>query len=650
VGQPCTNGPQRQPVPRSASAAEGAESQIGLVKAASDAFRSEHTERRVIHFDILRQTFGYESYRPGQEPIVDALVAGRNVLAVMPTGAGKSLCYQVPALVRGGLAIVVSPLVALMQDQVSALKLTGVAAETINSALSRDDNVAIWRRVAAGKVRILYLSPERLMTDRMIAALQKIGVSLIAIDEAHCISQWGASFRPEYDMLQTLKEAFPATPIGAFTATADEPTRRDIVQKIFGGNAEVFVSGFDRPNIKLLVAPKSGAREQMLDFLSGHKGESGIVYALSRKSTEELAEFLRGKGHRALAYHAGLSSEDRIDVQERFMAEQGIIVCATIAFGMGIDKPDVRFVFHADLPSSLDAYCQEIGRAGRDGEPAEASMVYGLQDIRMRRRFIDGENGGDDRRRREHKRLDALVAYCEAPDCRRQNLLAYFGEEAQPCGNCDVCLDPAQTVDATAEARWVLDAVAATGERFGATHIADVLCGKSGEKVEQHRHGDLTTFGIGASQGQRHWQSMIRQMVGGGLLQIDVAGFGGLSITPKGRALANGEGQFRCRPDAAPKTRKARSAERMEDAVAQGVSDELLQRLKNLRSKLARQRRVPAYAVFSDRTLIDMASRRPLTRWDFGEVNGVGEAKLQQFADVFLGEIRSFVEASHVGH
>ena len=598
--------------------------------------------------DILRQTFGYETFRPGQEEIVDTLLDGRNVLAVMPTGSGKSLCYQVPALVKAGLSIIVSPLVALMQDQVAALKLAGVAAETINSAASRDNNVAIWKRVAAGGVRLLYLSPERLMTDRMIQALQKLPVSLIAIDEAHCISQWGASFRPEYDMLQSLKDAFPGVPLGAFTATADEPTRRDIVAKIFGGKADVFVSGFDRPNIRLMVTPKKGVKEQLLDFLEGHKNESGIVYALSRKSTEELAQHLVAKGHRAVAYHAGMSAEDRAEAQNLFMAEQGVIVCATIAFGMGIDKPDVRFVFHADLPSSLEAYYQEIGRAGRDGNPADAQMVFGLADIQMRRRFIDQEEGAPERKRREHKRLDTLVAYCEAPECRRQNLLIYFGEDSEPCGNCDVCLDPAETVDGSDEARWALEAIIRTGERFGAAHIADVLAGKPNDKAAQLRHDQLPVFGIGKTLGRPHWQTLLRQMVGGGFLSIDVAGFGGLGITAKGRGLALGEGQFRHRRDVSPPTKKAERARKLAAAVEEGgISDELLQRLKGLRGKLARQRSVPAYIIFNDRTLIDMAVKRPLTRWDFGEVNGVGEAKLQQFADVFLAEIKAFVQGQN---
>ena len=498
--------------------------------------------------NILRTIFGYDSFRPGQEEIVDRLVSGKHALAVMPTGAGKSLCYQVPALVREGLTIVVSPLVALMQDQVAALKLAGVAAETINSAADREANVEIWKRVASGETRILYLAPERLMTGRMIAALQKIRIALIAVDEVHCMSQWGASFRPEYEALKNLRANFSGVPIGAFTATADDVTRRDIAAKLFGGEVQEFVSGFDRPNIRLTVRPKSNSRKQLLAFLEDHKGESGIVYALSRKSVGEWAEVLKANGHRAVAYHAGLPASARSEAQDRFMTEKGIVVCATIAFGMGIDKPDVRFVFHADLPQTLDAYYQEIGRAGRDGAEAEAHMVFGLDDIRMRRRFIDGEGAGPERARREHKRLDALVAYCETPDCRRQSLLGYFGEFSDPCGNCDVCLGPADRMTA-----------------------------------------------------------------------------------------------FRHRPDLVRKTRREKRAALVPPDI-DPQTDDLLVHLKALRLKMAKQRGVAAYIVFSDKTLIDMAQRKPLTKWDFGEVNGVGANKQEQFGEVFLATIRQFVE------
>jgi ATP-dependent DNA helicase RecQ len=591
---------------------------------------------------VLKDVFGFDDFRPGQERIVDLLLKGRNVLAVMPTGAGKSLCYQVPALVKGGLTVVVSPLVALMQDQVAALKLAGVAAETINSSASRDENVAIWRRVAAGEVSILYLAPERLMTDRMIAALQKTPVTLIAIDEAHCISQWGASFRPEYDALQNLKHAFPGVPIGAVTATADEATRGDIVTKLFGGDAEQYVAGFDRPNISLTVEPKAHTKKQLLAFLEGRPSQSGIVYALSRKSSAELSEFLVKNGYRAVPYHAGLTPGQRNDAQNLFMTEKSVIVCATIAFGMGIDKPDVRFVFHADLPGSLDAYYQEIGRAGRDGDPADAHMVFGLQDILMRRRFIDeGHAGDDERRRREHKRLDALVAYCEAPECRRQSLLTYFGETAQPCGNCDVCINPAQTVDGSDDARKILSAARLTGEKFGSAHIVDVLLGKATEKTNSFGHTALPVFGSGSTLGRNVWQSLIRQLVGGGFLTLDAAGYGGLSVSPKGVALLNRDGEFRYRPDmirAASKTRRsASSASRVLDT---DVSEPLLERLKAHRTKLARERSVPSYVIFPDRTLIEMAKRVPRSHNEFGQLHGVGAAKLEQFAGTFLNEIK----------
>ena len=400
-------------------------------------------------YAVLRETFGFDSFRPGQEAVIDTLLAGRNVLAVMPTGAGKSLCYQVPALVRDGLAVVVSPLVALMRDQVSALTLAGVAADTINSANDREVNVEVWRRTQAGTLKLLYLSPERLMTEPMLAALAQLELSLVAVDEAHCISQWGPAFRPEYADLARLRELFPETPIAAMTATADEVTRSDIAAQLFAGDAETHVQGFDRPNIRLSVAAKSGGNRQLLDFLARHEGASGIVYCLSRKKTEAMTTVLNNHGIRALAYHAGMDKAVRDANQNAFMTDPGTVMVATIAFGMGIDKSDIRFVVHADMPASIEAYYQELGRAGRDGAPAEAHMLFGLDDIRMRRIFIDGEDTDADRKRREHQRLDALVGYCESPTCRRRALLTYFGEAIDACGNCDVCLDPIELADGT---------------------------------------------------------------------------------------------------------------------------------------------------------------------------------------------------------
>jgi len=595
-------------------------------------------DRRILH-----DVFGFEDYREGQEPVVRALLVGRNALAVMPTGSGKSLCFQVSALALGGLTIVVSPLVALMQDQVASLRLAGVAAETINSARDRADNVAAWRRVATGETRLLYLSPERLMTDRMLAALAKLPIRLIAIDEAHCISQWGPAFRPDYEALADLRHHFPGVPIAALTATADNATRRDIAAKLFEGDGEIFVAGFDRPNIKLAVEMRRNGSQQLLAFLQRHRGESGIVYCLSRKKTENISRLLSDNGIAALPYHAGMDKWDRDRNQDIFMTEPGQVMVATIAFGMGIDKPDVRFVFHTDLPGSMEAYYQEIGRAGRDGQPAEAHMLYGLDDIRMRRVFIEQEDGGDDRRRREHQRLDALIGYCEAATCRRTTLLAYFGDTGEACGNCDTCVDPVELLDGSEVGQQALTAIVKTGQRFGAAHIIDVLRGTETEKVISARHDQLPPFGVGADRSKDSWRSIIRQLVAASFLKLDIEGYGGLSVTNKGQTLLEGDRSFAYREDRAPAkpTRKSRSAAPLPEL--DDADDALLAALKNLRLRLAKERGVPAYVVFSDRSLIDMAQRRPRDAVSFAEVHGVGDAKLRDFGDIFL---RAIAEAA----
>ena len=590
---------------------------------------------------ILKDVFGFDDFRPGQEQAMDALLAGRNVLTVMPTGSGKSLCFQVPALVLGGITIVVSPLVALMQDQVAALRLAGVAADAINSSRSRDENVAAWRRVVSGETNLLYMAPERLMTERMLAALSRLQVRLIAIDEAHCISQWGPSFRPEYRDLSRLRELFPAAPIAALTATADEVTRQDITAQLFAGNGETIVLGFDRPNIKLTVEMKRTWKSQLLSFVDRHRGESGIVYCLSRKKTEEAAGFLAENDVRALPYHAGMDKAARDANQNVFMTEPGVVIVATIAFGMGIDKSDVRFVFHADLPGSIEAYYQEIGRAGRDGLPSEAHMLYGLGDIQMRRMFIEREDAGEERKRREHQRLDALLGYCESPACRRRALLDYFGEPSEDCGNCDLCLDPVGTEDGTAEGQMVISAVLGTGQRFGAAHIIDVLRGAKTEKAAAAGHHRLPVFGLGTKHKKEQWRSLIRQLVAAGFLTLDVKGFGGTTITAKGEALAKGEETFHYRPDtvrpARPSKGKSRPPE--QDQEFSSAEAALFARLKELRLRLARQRDVPAYVIFSDRSLADMARRRPKNPAEFAEINGVGAAKLEKFAAPFLEAI-----------
>jgi ATP-dependent DNA helicase RecQ len=584
---------------------------------------------------ILKDLFGFDDFRPGQAAAMETLLAGRNVLAVMPTGAGKSLCYQVPALVMGGLTIVVSPLVALMQDQVAALRLAGVAADTINSSIARDENVAAWRRVATGQTRLLYLAPERLMTPRMLDALKGLDVRLIAVDEAHCISQWGPAFRPEYEQLSQLRGLFPQAPVIALTATADEATRRDIAARLFGGKVETLVLGFDRPNIKLSVAARGDGPRQLLDFVKRHAGRSGIVYCLSRKKTEETAAALERGGVQALAYHAGMTKEARDTNQNRFMTESGVVMVATIAFGMGIDKPDVAYVFHTDLPGNLEAYYQEIGRAGRDGRAAEAHMLFGSGDIRMRRMFIDGEEASDEHKRRAHGRLGTLIGYCEAAQCRRQILLQYFGESAGPCGNCDNCLNTAPLSDGTAQAQLVLAAVLQSGERFGAAHVIDILRGANTQKIKEREHDTLSCFGSGGAHKKEEWQSLIRQMVAADFLKAD--DHGGLAITERGEDLRRGASTFHFRP-LAPRARANADVA----AASEGGDPDLLAALKAVRMKLARERRVPAYVIFSDRTLIDMTALKPRNLDEFALVNGVGAAKLKDFGAVFLGTIAEF--------
>lgn len=590
---------------------------------------------------ILKNVFGYDSFRPGQIEVVNTLLSGEHALAVMPTGSGKSLCFQIPALMKGGLTIVVSPLVALMEDQVAALKLAGVAAETINSSHDRDINVQAWKRVVAGETRLLYLAPERLMTDRMITALRRLPVTLIAIDEAHCLSRWGPSFRPEYEALSHLQGLFPDVPIAALTATADTATQQDIAAKLFGGQGRSFVSGFDRPNIRLNVAIRSDAKRQLLDVVKNHPGESGIVYCLSRAKTEKMAAFLNENGLRALPYHAGLPADVRARHQEAFMMEDDVIIVATIAFGMGIDKPDVRFVYHTDMPGNVEAYYQEIGRAGRDGKPAIAHMLYGLDDLRMRRLFIEQEDSDVDHKRREHKRLDALISYCEAPSCRRQALLDYFGDTIEPCGNCDMCLSPPEMVEGTDTVQGLLSACVNTGQMFGQAHLIDIMRGADTEKMRTSGHDQLREHGSGQDLSKEAWRSIVRQLVAGGFFKLDVTGHGGLSLSPKGQALLNGNAQFHYRKDLVHKPAKSnkRSGRSAPVADLNAADAQLLNQLKELRTLLAKEREVPAYMIFSDRSLEDMAQKRPLDETAFSDIHGVGAAKLKDFAEQFIAVI-----------
>jgi len=584
---------------------------------------------------LLESVFGFPAFRPGQKEIVDRLLKGTNTLSVMPTGAGKSICYQLPALIAEHLTVVISPLVALMDDQVAGLRANGVEAACIHSNRSREDNVADWRRVQDGSIKLLYLSPERLMTERMLSALQGLDPAMFVVDEAHCISKWGFSFRPEYEALSSLRERFPKATLSAFTATADTATRQDIASKLFGGKGDIVVRGFDRPNLRLAVAPKTDRNKQLLDFVEPRQGESGIVYCLSRKLTEETAKLLRGKGYTALPYHAGLPQEVRRENQETFMAEDGVIMVATIAFGMGIDKPDIRYVFHMNLPGSVEAYYQEIGRAGRDGKPADVHMLYGLDDIRMRRQFIAQDDGNEDHKRREHKRLDSLLAYGEAISCRRVALLTYFGENTQACGNCDICIDPPTLIDGTKEAQMLLTAVARTGQVFGAAHIVDVLRGSASEKILARGHDSLPVYGAGKERPKNFWTAFIRQVVASGYLSIDVEGYGGLQLTEKAEPLLKGEQGYEYRD--IPRT-KATGSKKARAAVAalDDADAELLAGLKALRRELAQERKVPAYVIFSDATLHDMCVMKPNDLETLALVNGVGPKKLKDFGGMFL--------------
>jgi len=585
-------------------------------------------------FAVLREAFGFAAFRAGQEPIVDALIDGRNVLAIMPTGAGKSLCYQLPALVRGGLAIVVSPLIALMDDQVAALKLAGLAAEAIHSGKTREVNVAIWRRVVRGAVRLLYLSPERLMAPRMLAALRRLPVCLIAIDEAHCISQWGHSFRADYLGLGALREAFPDVPLAAVTATADRATRDEICDRLFGGAVETIVCGFDRPNIRLTVLAKSNAQRQIERLVRERPGESGIIYRISRRKVEETAAALQGLGVRALPYHAGMSVAERAANQETFLAEAGVVMVATVAFGMGIDKSNVRYVIHGDVPGSLEAYYQEIGRAGRDGAPSDAVMLYGREDVRTRRRFIDEQDCDEERKRIEALRLEALVGFCETTSCRRQVLLGYFGEASGPCGNCDICLVPPQFVDATPAARLAIDMVRTTGERYGAAYLADLLTGEASETVIGRGHDRLPLFGAGADRRRSEWQTILRQLVADGYLAVEPGGYGSLSLADRAAGLIDGTETFRLRLE--PPKPGGRRARRRATPAPPAPDAELVARLKSLRRDLAAARNVPAYVVFTDRTLEEMAASRPRSLDELAGVRGVGTAKLAAFGPAFL--------------
>ena len=600
---------------------------------------------------VLQSVFGYEAFRPHQEPIIERVIGGGDAMVVMPTGGGKSLCYQIPAMVRRGPGIVVSPLISLMQDQVDALQQRGVRAAVLNSSLSRADRRAVEERLTHGQLDLCYVAPERATRTRFQNILSQATPALLAIDEAHCISQWGHDFRPEYLELATLRQHFPQTPCIAVTATADPPTQEVILDRLGMGEPDRFVTGFDRPNIRYVVEPKgSDPLRQLGDFIErAHPGKNGIVYRLTRNSVEATADWLNEQGHTAVPYHAGLSAAQREEHQDRFVREDGLIVVATVAFGMGIDKPDVRFVAHLDVPKTLEAYHQETGRAGRDGRPATAWMTYQRGDVVRLRQLIDQGTEHEEHRWAQRHKLNALLGYCETADCRRNVLLTYFGEEmdGDSCDNCDNCLDPPATTDATTAAQKVLSCIARTGQRFGSGHVTDVLLGNDTEKVARHDHDEVSTYGIGADRSKGEWRTIIRQLVAKGMVSVDVAGYGALTLTETCRPVLRGHESVALRTSvrnngASSATSTTRTADADDPIPAEGPERELFEALRETRTRLAKEQEVPPYVIFNDKTLHAMVAHRPETPEEFRALHGVGDVKLERYGDAFLGVIRNF--------
>lgn len=604
-----------------------------------------HESRRV-----LARVFGYSDFRGQQEEVVRHTVAGGDSLVLMPTGGGKSICYQIPSIVRDGTGVVVSPLIALMRDQVESLRQAGVRAAGLNSSLPYHEVRKVESALAAGRLDLLYVAPERLLGDRTLELLSSVPLALFAIDEAHCVSQWGHDFRPEYLRLSALRERFPGVPRIALTATADEPTRREIVDRLGLGGSPVFVSGFDRPNIRYSVVPKDNPRKQLHAFLQErHAGRAGIVYRLSRKGVDGTAEWLRDAGVDALPYHAGLGKRERQANQDRFLRQEGVVMVATIAFGMGIDKPDVRFVAHLDLPKSIEAYYQETGRAGRDGDPADAWMAYGLQDVVMLRHMVENSEAGDARKRLEVRKLDALLGYCELTTCRRRTLLSYFGEAAPDrCGACDNCLRPVETWNATEAAQKALSCVQRTGQRFGAVYVIDVLRGSEADRIRRFGHHRLSTYGIGKEIGAYEWRSVFRQLVARGFLKVDMEGYGSLSLTEASRPVLRGEVEVRMRRDLRPKRVKkpSKRAAPRPPADPSTWSDALWEALRRRRTELAKAQGVPPYVVFHDMSLREMVEQRPTTLEAFARISGVGETKLDRYGEAFVALILEHASAS----
>ncbi len=593
--------------------------------------------------ETLQSVFGYSSFRPHQQEIIEDVVAGRDTFVLMPTGGGKSLCYQLPALLRGGTTIVVSPLISLMKDQVDALQANGVDAACYNSSVQAQEAQQTLARLHSGNLDLLYVAPERLMSESFLQRLEEVEIGLFAVDEAHCVSQWGHDFRPEYVQLGALRERFSDTPMVALTATADPQTRRDIVQRLQLRQPSIHVTGFDRPNIRYGALEKRKPFDQLKHFLGRFSGERGIVYALSRKRVEELAEKLRLAGYNAAAYHAGLPAVVREQVHEQFMRDEVDVVVATVAFGMGIDKPDVRFVVHYDLPKNIEGYYQETGRAGRDGLPAEALLLFGAQDVVMARRLVENSDNEAQKRIEIHK-LNSMVAFAEALTCRRRVLLHYFGEElSEDCGNCDLCSDPPECYDATEDAQKALSCVYRVGQRFGMRHVIDVLRGMDNERIRNLRHNQLSTYGIGKERSDAEWSSLLRQLIHRGYLTQDIANYSVLQLTALARPLLKGERSLEL---AKPRLKESgkRQRKRSETVAVEGRDELLFELLRGLRRELAEEEGIAPFMVFGDAALTQMAIHQPTTRADFLEINGVGEKKLEKYSEPFLREINSYLE------
>ncbi len=592
--------------------------------------------------EILNTIFGYDHFRGQQQDIIEQLLSGNDALVLMPTGGGKSLCYQIPSMIRQGVGVVISPLIALMQDQVNALHQLGARAAFLNSTLSLDEVRETERRLVGNDLDLLYIAPERLTSPRTRELFQRIDIALFAIDEAHCVSQWGHDFRSDYLQLSLLHREFPETPRIALTATADERTRKEIIHRLGLEQAGVFVSGFDRPNIRYRIVQKQNPKHQLLNFiLSEHPGDSGIVYCLSRKKVEATAEWLRTKGIDALPYHAGMPNEQRQKHQHQFLMEDGLVIVATIAFGMGIDKPNVRFVAHLDLPKSIEAYYQETGRGGRDGLPADAWMAYGLQDVIMLRQMLGGSDADEMHKRVELHKLESMLGFCEQIHCRRQVLLDYFGDVLdKPCGNCDTCLEPVETWDGTTAAQQALSCIYRTGQRFGVNYLIDVLLGKSTDRIRQFGHDRQTTFGIGKELEENQWRSVFRQLVARGLAAVDLEGFGGLSLTDSCRPVLRGEESLMLRRD--PHQEKAGKSRKKQSGIFKGSDNRLWNALRARRKELADAQDVPSYVIFHDATLMEIVAERPSDHRQLARISGIGERKLELYGDDILELVNAF--------